>query len=369
MLVAASVYTTEMQKLMSRWKLEGGLPAVPGQKVNSPVTTGAAMAEVPLHWKKDDVQILPKEVLGPTITKPAEFVGTYVIYDWDTREIIWEAHWGEMLVMPAGHCFADGFLYVTDLEGGNIFQIDVEKEPGKLLKRISHPYLNDVHSVERTTKGLLVTASGTDCILELDLDGNLLWEWWAPDHGYSMTPAGKERKSARGEEHRDVYYHTRYQTTHLNCANIQDSGTDRFVLCTLFHQGQLVRIDRSLPLEEQHATVILEGLARPHAIEKTPEGWLFANSLGKEVIFIDDDLKLTGKLEYDGGWIQDCTRLPDGTILLNDVDKHQLVEFSGPPYEITKITPYRENWRMGELVVVPAEYEQKIRSSVLTAAS
>jgi hypothetical protein len=289
------------------------------------------------------------------------------VYDWESRRIIWEANWGEMLVMPAGHCFADGCLYVSDLEGGNIFQVDIENEPGKLLKRISHPYLNDIHSLERTKRGLLVTASGTDCILELDFDGNLLWEWWAVEHGYSMTPSGKERTSGRGQEHRDIYYHTRYQTTHLNCANIQDPGEERFVLCTLFHQGQLIRIDRSLPPEQQHATVVLEGLARPHSIEKTPDGWIFANSLSKELVMIDDDLKITAKIGYDGGWIQDCTRLPNGNILLNDVDKHVLVEFAGPPYEIVQTTGYPENWRMGELVIVPAEHERAFRNASAAA--
>lgn len=369
MILAASVYTTQMQKLVARWKLEGGLPPVPGQKVDTPVTTGAAAVEVPLSWKKDDLQILPNDVLGPCITKPAEFAGTYIAYDWDAHEIIWKANWGEMLVMPAGHCFADGFLYVADLEAGNIFQVDADKEPGKLLKRISHPYLNDIHSLERTKRGLLVTASGTDCILELDLDGNLLWEWWAVEHGYSMTPSGKERTAGRGQEHRDIYYHTRFQTTHLNCATVQDPADERLILCTLFHQGQLIRIDRGLPPAEQHAEVILEGLARPHSLEKIPEGWIFCNSLSKELVILDDDLKVTSNIGYDGGWIQDCTRLPSGHILLNDVDNHVLVEFAGPPYEIVDKVNYEESWRMGELVVVPAEYEHAFLNQAVGAKS
>jgi hypothetical protein len=66
--------------------------------------------------KKDDLQILPKEALGPTITGPAEFAGTYVVYDWKSREIIWQANWGDMLVTPAGRCFAEGCLHLCDLE-------------------------------------------------------------------------------------------------------------------------------------------------------------------------------------------------------------------------------------------------------------
>lgn len=368
MLLAASVYTAQMHKLVARWKLEAGLPAVAGQKVDSPVTTGSQQVDVPLSWRKEDFKILSNGGLGPTIQGEPDYAGTYVVYDWDTKEIIWKADWGNFLVTPAGYCFADGVLYINDLEAGNIFVVDVDKEPGKLLKRISHPYLNDIHSLERTKRGLLVTCSGTDMIIELDRDGNLVWEWWAADWGYNKTPSGKERTSGRGQEHRDIYYHTRYQTTHLNCANIQDPDQERFVLCLLFHQGHLIRIDRSLPEAQQKPEILLEGLARPHSLEKIPEGWIFCNSLSKELVITDDDFKITDHVPYDGGWIQDCTRLPNGHLLLNDVDKHVLVEFSGPPWTIVETTPYDQSWRMGELVMVPSEHEPAFRSHARVAA-
>lgn len=357
MLLAASVYTTNQQKLVQRWKLEGGLPAVPGQKVDTPMVTGSTPAEIPLTWRKEDMRIPAEGELGPTIVGTPDYTGTYVVYDWDSKQMVWQSDWGNMLVTPAGYCFADGVLYVNDLEAGNIFVVSLEDETGRLLKRISHPYLNDIHSLERTKRGLLVTSSGTDVIVELDLDGKLLWEWWAPDYGYDQTPYGKTRPSARGQEHRDIYYHTRYQTTHLNCANVQDPDEERFILCTLFHQGQLIRIDRSKPEGQQKGEVILEGLARPHSLEKFPGGWIFCNSLSKELVLLDDDLRRTESIPYDGGWIQDCTRLPNGHIVLNDVDNHVLVELAGPKWDIVQKTSYNDNWRMGELVVVPAEHE------------
>ena len=366
MLIAASIFTAQHQKLVARWKLEGGLPAVPGQKVNTPITAGATQADVPLSWVKPDMVLLPDGELGPTITGDPDYAGTYVVYDWDTREIIWQADWKNMLVTPAGHCFADGYLYVADLEASNIFQIDITSETGKLLKRISHPYMNDLHSLERTKRGLIVTASGTDTILEVDLDGNLLWDWWAADHGYNMTPSGKTRTSGRGEEHRNIYYHTRYQTTHLNCATMQDPE-ERYVLCLLFHQGELIRIDRSLPLEEQHGEVMMTGLARPHGLEKIPGGWIFCNSLSKELVMINDNLERISSITYDGGWIQDCTVLPNGNVLLNDVDNHILVEFAGPDWHVTQTIPYNQNWRMAEMITVPAEHEKAFRPAAVAA--
>src|ERR1700728_3688305 len=105
------------------------------------------------------------------------------------------------------------------------------------------------------------------------MEGNAVWEWEAAEHGCYVSPSGYSRTAGRGKEHRDQYYHTRYQSTHLNCANVRDPGDDSLILAMIFHQGLLVEIDRSLPPEDQKPRVILEGLARPHGLEKIPGGW------------------------------------------------------------------------------------------------
>ena len=359
MLLAASVYTTQNERLRARWKIEGGLPPVPGQKVATTRIAPAPQTEVPLKWVKEEYRFLPSDDLGPTMDAPSDYAGTFVVYDWDTREIIWQSEWEKLLGNPAGYCFADGQLYMNDFEAGNIFRIGLEPgEPGKLLQRISHPYFNDLHSLERTKRGLLAASCGTDLVVEVDLRGNVLWEWWAAEHGYAVTPSGDTRPSGRGGEHRNLYYHTRYQSTHVNCAVVRDPEEERFILALLFHQGVLIQIDRSLPPEQQKGEVILEGLARPHSLEKIPGGWIFCNSLSKELVLLDDDLKVTGNIFYDGGWIQDCTRLPNGNIVLNDVDNTVLVEFAAPDWKIVSRTNYPHSWRMGELVVVPSKHEE-----------
>ena len=359
MLLAASVYTTDNQRLRARWKIEGGLPPVPGQKVATTRIAPAPQSEIPLKWVKEEYRFLPSDDLGPTMDPPSDYAGTFVVYDWDTRKIIWQSEWEKLLGNPAGYCFADGQLYMNDFEAGNIFRIGLEPdEPGKLLQRISHPYFNDLHSLERTKRGLLAAACGTDLVVEVDLQGNVIWEWWAAEHGYDVTPSGDTRPSGRGGEHRNLYYHTRYQSTHVNCAVVRDPEDERFILALLFHQGVLIQIDRSLPPDQQKGEVILTGLARPHSLEKIPGGWIFCNSLSKELVLLDDDLKVTGNIFYDGGWIQDCTRLPNGNIVLNDVDNAVLVEFAAPDWKIVSRTNYPSTWRMGELVVVPPQHEE-----------
>ncbi|GGG90919.1 hypothetical protein [Silvibacterium dinghuense] len=374
MLLAASVYTTQNARLRARWKLEGGLPAVPGQKVANAIPVTASAPPAPLTWVKEEYRFLPADQLGPTMDATSDYPGTFVVYDWDTQEIIWQSDWGNLLGNPAGYCFADGILYMNDFEAGNIFRIDADREPGKLLQRISHPYFNDLHSLERTKRGLLAASCGTDLVVEVDLQGNVIWEWWAAEHGYDVTPSGERRESGRGGEHRDRYYHTKYQSTHVNCATIRDPENERYVLAMLFHQGVVVQIDRSLPPSEQKGEVVIDGLARAHSLEKIPGGWILANSLGKELVLLDDNLKRTGVIPYDGGWIQDCTRLPNGNVVLNDVDNTVIVEFAPPAggsaeWTIVRKVPYVDTWRMGELAVVPAQHEAAFRNAALTATA
>jgi hypothetical protein len=367
-LVAAGILTANVEQIINRWKLEGGLPPVPGQKVDDPMVTGQAQVQnIPLRWQKQGYRILPNSDLGPTVTGDLSFRGSFVVYDWDTKKIVWQESWGDLVTMVAGFCFADDVLYLADLEGASIFLAKTGQDTGKLIRRISHPYLNDIHSLERTRNGLLVTSSGNDLIIELDLDGNSLYEWWATDHGYDRTPSGDVRTHGRGQEHRDQYYHTRYHTTHLNCATFRDPE-ERYLLALLFHQGLLIQIDRLLPYEEQRGEVILEGLARPHSLEKTPDGWLFCNSLAKELLLLNDDLQIVERIPYDGGWIQDCTMLKNGHILLNDVDNHRLVEMAEPGWETVHVEQYAENWRMGELLEIPPQYVQGFLEAAGTAA-
>jgi hypothetical protein len=323
-------------------------------------TSAPSPADLLLSWPKRNYRLLEEGELGPSYTGDLSIAGGMVVYDWDTREVIWESDWGRLLVVPFGFCFADGVLYVTDVEGSHVFAVDVVDEPGRLLGRISHPYLNDLYGIRRTRRGLLVACSGTDAVVELDLQGRLLYDCWAADHGYTETPSGMERTSGRGQEHRNVTYHTRYQATHVNAATFRDDG-ERYLLALLCNAGELVEIDRGLPPEQQAARVLLDGLARPHGLKKTPGGWLLCNSLWVEWLMLDDELRVVERVAHDGGWIQDCTMLSDGRVLITDADSHCIVEYEGPPWAVRSKVHYDMTWRMIDLVEVPRTYEAGFR--------
>jgi hypothetical protein len=175
-----------------------------------------------------------------------------------------------------------------------------------------------------------------------------------------VTAAGEERPSGRGQEHRDRFYHTQHQATHVNEATFRDPD-ERYLLAVLFHQGQVIQIDRSLPPSEQRAEVLLEGLSRPHSLRRTSLGWLVCSSAGGEVVLLNDAFQVIDRIVYRTGWIQDCTTLPSGDLLLIDASRSCLVQLAGPPWRVVSVTPYPDLWHMHRLLEVPLAYQQGFR--------
>jgi hypothetical protein len=352
--VIASVFTKNRAVVEQRWREEGGLPPVDGTRVRNLLTAGPVEtpSELVLESARADYRLPRDGELGPASFGDPDDAGCLAVFDWATKRPAWESSWGNMVYTPSGFCVDGDVMYLSDLEGSSVFEVDLHREPGRLLRRITHPYMNDLHGLTRTRRGLLLASAGTDVVLEIDLDGRLLYEWWAAEHGYEYAPTGHRRPSGRGREHRDRYYHTRIQTTHLNGARFVDHD-ERLMLVVLFHQGQIVRVDRDAP-PGTRPEVLVDGLARPHALTRIESGWLVASSAAAELVILDEDFAVTGRHAPVGaGWLQDVTVLSDGHVLVNDVDNHCLLELVPPDWSTAGRTPYDPNWRMNQIAELP----------------
>lgn len=352
--VVASFFTKNHAAMVRRWQREGGLPPVPGNRVMNPLTSGQTTtpAYLELEGPRPNYRLLGDGEIGPASLGDPEDAGCMVVFDWTAKRPIWESSWGTVVYTPSGFCFDRDVMYVSDLEGSAVFAVDMVRQPGRLLQRISHPYMNDIHGLRRTRRGLLVASSGTDVVLEIDTDGRLVYEWWAADHGYRVSPAGLHRSAGRGREHRDRFYHTRMQATHLNAATFRDDD-ERLMLVVLFHQGQVIQVDRD-QTGGAPPVVLVDGLARPHGLTRTPDGWLIASSAAAELLTFDENFDLTGRYPVDGGgWLQDVTMLSTGNVLVNDVDRHCVLELAPPAWQVAGRLDYHPNWRMDEIAQLP----------------
>lgn len=358
MFLAASISTARKELLVQRWNAER--QALGPHRLRD----GALLeGDVVLRGVKDGFRFPSEDELGPSFTNEKGEAGLFAVFEWPSGEVVWEQGWGAMLLSPFGFCFADDVLYLADQWGCSVFAIDVFEAPGRLLSRVSHPYLNDVHSVWRSRRGLLITSSGADAIIELDLEGNLLYEWWAAEHGYERTVSGDLRSAGRGLELRDKLFHTRYQATHVNEALFRDPE-ERFLLAILTKQGQVVQIDRQRPETDQEATVLVEGLVHPHGLRRTSFGWIVTSTESNEVLLMDEGFRFIDRISYRCPWIHDALLLSSGDIVLNDPVRSVLVQFTGPPWKMGRVVPYPTNWRLFRLVELADGYEHGFGLSV-----
>lgn len=197
---------------------------------------------------------------------------------------------------------------------------------GEIDLEIRSPLFSQLRSIRRTENGLLVTSSGVDAVLEVDLEGNLIWSWWAVEHGYDQAHGGGTRSIDKTIDHRLKCYPGRLQTTHMNSAIVDPLNPDR-ILTVLFYQGAIARINRATLQTE----VVATGLSGPHHIRPHSGGYMVSNSRRGQVLLFDADFRLRESIQATGKhfpvkWVQDAIETPFGTHLIADCNTFRLRE-------------------------------------------
>ncbi len=199
-------------------------------------------------------------------------------------------------------------------------------DSGQIDLEIRSPLFSQLRSTRRTEKGLLVTSSGIDALLEVDLNGEILWSWWATEHGYDQAHGGGTRTIDKQIDHRLKCYPGRLQTTHMNSAIIDPQNPDK-ILTLLFYQGALAQIDRASLKTE----IVATGLSGPHHIRPHSQGYMLSNSRKGQVLLFDIDFQLREIIQATGKyfpvkWVQDAIETPFNTQLIADCNTFKLRE-------------------------------------------
>jgi hypothetical protein len=241
------------------------------------------------------------------------FGGRLVLLDWSERRVLAD--------LPVAG--ATGFeIHDDSIIVGSWTQHHVYKLRGRDQEvAVTHPWFNYIHSVDVTPRGTyLLACAGSDLIIEVTESGAVEWEWFGPEHGFALRPDGTPTFFDRNADYRNMRRSTSEQAMHVNSAI---SGPGDTVLATLFHQGQLISIDR----KSGQATVILAGLTKPHGIHRRDGGFLLSDTLGHRVVFLNDELKVSNEIAYGTQWLQDTIPAGAGTYLtLENVHIDQLPE-------------------------------------------
>jgi hypothetical protein len=253
-----------------------------------------------------DASTLLRDVRG-------SFGGRLVLLDWSARRVLADTP----IPGAGGLAIRDGQVIVCSWTNQCIHVLRGRDR----VTTITHPWFNYIHSVDITPQNTcLISSPGSDLIVEVTDSGKVVWEWFGPEHGYDRQPDGAPTFFDRNADYRTMRRSTSEQAMHVNCAILPVDDT---VLATLFHQGQLISINR----QTGEATVQLNGLSKPHGIHRRDGGFVLSDTLGHRIVLLDDQLNVSSEIAYGSQWLQDTIIVSAGNyVTLENVHIDQIPE-------------------------------------------
>jgi hypothetical protein len=230
------------------------------------------------------------------------FGGRLVLLDWSRARILADIR------IPGASGFAvnDQLLVACSWIDHSIYVL----RRGRITRKLTHPWFNHLHTVQLTTQETCIVASaGSDLIAEMTLDGQLIWNWFAVEHGFGTRANGIAAFCDRGADYRTMRVSTDEQAIHLTSAIHCASDT---VLATLFHQGQVIAINKVTG----DTSVKLDGMTRPHGLHPRPGGFVASDTLGHRIVLLRDDLSLHSEIWFGSQWLQDTITTTNATYLV-----------------------------------------------------
>lgn len=199
-----------------------------------------------------------------------------------------------------------GLFLLSDVNRVMLFDRDAN-----IIKEYTHPFFAFLHSISfnKETQRFVVVSSGYDCLIEMDLEGNVCWEWFAWEHGFNPTLDGvylcrhkkqAEELKANGKstvfvdpaEYKLYGLMTSQRSNHPNSGSYHPSNK-HVVLVTLGHSGEVIEIDK----RTGDWKIVIPCLqAMPHGIQPYQAGWMVTDTLRGEFWLLDQDYKVLSKI-------------------------------------------------------------------------
>jgi hypothetical protein len=275
--------------------------------------------------------------------------GVLAALDPQTGEFLWTL----TLDTPTGFALTDDYIYVNSMYGNRITILTPDCVALDVMARW---FMNDLHSLAVTDRGLIMTCSGLDGIVEVDLSGQVVWDWFAIERGYASHLRRSQRRVRRDRDYRRSMIPTQQQVTHCNSAVVGEHQGSDAVIATLFHQGEVIVIDRKMG----RATVVLSGMANPHSLRRTETGWLVCDSRSNSIIRTDENFWIAASYEGDFDWVQDAI-IHEDRLLVADANHSRMVWLDAGHGQMVGEIRYSEQWKIYQVEAVGGLWEKRLR--------
>lgn len=242
----------------------------------------------------------------------------------------------------------------------------LDRNLGK-IETFSSPWFARIHTIDIVpgTRQGLVTSASYDMFHIVDLDtGELISEFSIWDRfpcynsdGQLVLRAGITPDFTITTENEDNIlrapadglglHHSRAPLS-INSAIMEDNK----ILFTAFRTGTLYEYD----LNSGGINPILTGMGSPHAISRIDNGYMVTDTIGENVIYLNNDLSVRSVLNFTnlGGkkeglegerWLQSATPMPDGLIAVVDSPRSS-IHIVDPVNSLRRSIPFAQNWAM-----------------------
>lgn len=211
----------------------------------------------------------------------------------------------------------------------------------------SEPWCNYLHTLRCYGDRVMVAATGADAIYEIELGtGRTTWCWRAADFGYSRRRPTLE--AIPQGDLRGFKIDTLLHRTHVNSATALGPAS---VLATLFHQGQLVSIERA----SGRVNVLVDDLVRPHAVRAHGADLVSLADTGRGrgllIQLSATSAELTAEVTVATTWLQDALWTTEGWILVDG--EYARVIHTDHDGKTVRIDQFPDDWRLFEVLPAP----------------
>lgn len=281
--------------------------------------------------------------------------------------------WGNKMGLAGAN-----YVWLIDMESGEV-------------RSCQDPWLSQSHTVQFSADGkrLLVVSSGFDAVIEFDTEsGEVVWQWFAWDHGYdrsilghyvARSPEKSEALKAMGHEvllvddpsKFEFGVPTRLCPAHLNSAHYDVDGK---ILVSLFHQGVGIIIDKATG----EVCEAITGLINPHKFSRRRRGgYCISDTRRGKLIFMDKRYRRTSELALAGApgierspllteFLQNATELKDDLFACVDIHRNTLwlVDVKRRRYRGIK---FPVEWSMHDVAPLGSVHQLRISHLIGTA--